>query len=95
MVAEWGFDGVYLDFQGLSAVPPCFNPAHQHATPLAGFESVPKVFEEIHADLHACKSDPFLEACICALAALARTTCRTTRSPTPPIRARTPRPAAG
>ncbi|HEY0715263.1 MAG TPA: hypothetical protein VGF45_21460, partial [Polyangia bacterium] len=67
MIVDWGFDGVYLDFQGLSAVPPCFNPAHNHATPLAGFESLPKVFEEIHADLHAYKPDPFLEACICAL----------------------------
>ena len=67
MIADWGFDGVYLDFQGLSAVPPCFNPAHTHATPLAGFEQVPTVFQEIHADLHAMKADPFLEACVCAL----------------------------
>ena len=67
MVGEWGFDGVYLDFQGLSAVPPCFNPAHQHPTPLAGFEQVPKVFEEISAELHRLKPDPFLEACVCAL----------------------------
>jgi alpha-galactosidase len=66
-VGEWGFDGVYLDFQGLSAVPACFNPAHQHPTPLAGFESVPRVFEEIHAELHRLKPDPFLEACVCAL----------------------------
>ncbi len=67
MVGQWGFDGVYLDFQGLSAVPPCFNPAHQHPTPLAGFEQVPKVFEEISAELHRLKPDPFLEACVCAL----------------------------
>jgi alpha-galactosidase len=67
MVEQWGFDGVYLDFQGLSAVPPCFNPAHRHATPLASFEQVPRVFEDISTELHRLKSDPFLEACVCAL----------------------------
>jgi alpha-galactosidase len=66
-IKDWGFDGVYLDFDGLSAVPACFNPAHKHATPLEGFEQLPTVFAEISADLHALKSDPFLEACICAM----------------------------
>lgn len=66
-IKDWGFDGVYLDFAGLSAVPACFNPAHKHASPLEGFEALPSVFAEIHADLHAMKSDPFLEACICAV----------------------------
>jgi alpha-galactosidase len=67
MVVDWGFDGVYLDFQGLSAVPPCFNPAHRHASPLDGFETLPLVFQEIHADLHQYRPDPFLEVCVCAL----------------------------
>jgi alpha-galactosidase len=67
MIADWGFDGVYLDFQGLSAVPPCFNPAHRHASPLDGFQQLPRVFADIDADLHRMRPDPFLEACICAL----------------------------
>ncbi len=67
MVTQYGFDGVYLDFQGQSAVPPCFNPAHHHPTPLAGFETLPKVFEEIHADLLRQRPDPYLEVCICGL----------------------------
>jgi alpha-galactosidase len=65
-VRDWGFDGVYLDFQGLSAVPACFNPAHDH-TPLAGFEAVPQVFRDIDEELHRLRRDPFLEACVCAL----------------------------
>ncbi len=66
-VKDWRFDGVYLDFQGLSAVPACYNPAHEHRTPLDGFESVPKVFAEINEELHRHVADPFLEACVCAL----------------------------
>jgi alpha-galactosidase len=67
MISQWGFDGVYLDFQGLSAVPPCFHPAHHHLTPLASFETLPRVFEEIHAELHRLRPDPYLEVCICGL----------------------------
>jgi alpha-galactosidase len=66
-IKDWGFDGVYLDFDGLSAVPACFNPAHKHQSPLDGFEQLPTVFAEISADLHALKSDPFLEVCVCAV----------------------------
>jgi alpha-galactosidase len=66
-VSDWHFDGVYLDFQGLAAVPPCFNPAHNHTTALAGFEAVPEVFADIKAELDQIHPDPFLEACVCAL----------------------------
>lgn len=66
-VAEWGFDGLYTDFQGLDAVPPCFNPAHGHRTPLDSFESLPKVFALIHDTLHRLRKDPYHEVCICSL----------------------------
>ncbi len=66
-VKVWGFDGVYSDYQGLSAVPACFNPAHKHKSPLDSFQSVPKLFEMIDKTLHELKKDPIHEVCICSL----------------------------
>lgn len=66
-VAEWGFDGLYSDFQGLSAVPACFNKAHNHASPLDSFRAMPKLFEIIQTTLRGLKKDGLHEVCICAL----------------------------
>ena len=66
-VKDWDFDGVYTDFQGLSAVPACFNKAHQHRSPLDSFQAVPKLFEMIARTLHELKRDPYNEVCICSL----------------------------
>ena len=65
-VKEWGFDGVYTDFQGLSAVPACFNKRHNHRTPLDSFESTPKLFALISDTLHELRKDPYNEICICS-----------------------------
>ena len=35
-LGEWGFDGLKIDGQHLNAAPPCYNPAHAHATPEDG-----------------------------------------------------------
>jgi hypothetical protein len=66
-ISEWGFDGVYTDFQGLSAVPACFNKAHGHKSPLDSFQAMPKMFALIADTLHQLKKDPYNEVCICAL----------------------------
>jgi alpha-galactosidase len=66
-VKDWDFDGVYTDFQGLSAVPACFNKAHHHGSPLDSFQAVPKLFEMIARTLHGLKQDPYNEVCICSL----------------------------
>jgi alpha-galactosidase len=66
-IAEYDYDGVYVDSNGLTAVPPCFNPAHRHGSPLDSFQSTPKVFERIYKTLHRLKADPWLEVCICAM----------------------------
>ncbi|HVP48425.1 MAG TPA: alpha-galactosidase [Bryobacteraceae bacterium] len=66
-VKDWDFDGLYSDFQGLSAVPACFNSAHHHQSPLDSFQAVPKVFETIAKTLHELKKDPYNEVCICSL----------------------------
>jgi alpha-galactosidase len=67
VVSEWGFDGVYTDFQGLSAVPACFNTRHGHKTPLDSFQAVPRMFALISDTLHSLRKDPYHEVCICAL----------------------------
>ena len=66
-VASWGFDGIYTDFQGLSAVPACFNKAHNHRSPLDSFQSMPKLFETIQTTLRSLKKDGLHEVCICSL----------------------------
>ena len=66
-VTDWGFDGVYTDFRGLSGVPACFNKAHHHSSALDSFQSVPKVFEMISRTLHEIKKDPYNEVCICSM----------------------------
>lgn len=64
---DWGFDGLYSDFQGLSAVPACFNKAHNHASPLDSFRAMPKLFETIHTTLRGLNKNALHEVCICAL----------------------------
>ena len=66
-VQVWGYDGVYSDFQGLSAVPACFNKAHNHRSPLDSFQAMPHVFEAIQTTLRGLKKDGLHEVCICAL----------------------------
>ena len=66
-IADYGYDGVYVDSVGLTAVPPCFNPAHHHRSPLDSFQSTPRLFERIYRTLHRLKPDPWLEVCICAM----------------------------
>ncbi len=66
-ILDYGFDGVYIDSVGLTAVPPCFNPAHGHKSPLDSFQSLPLMFKEVHDDLYRMKPDPYLEVCICAM----------------------------
>ena len=66
-INDWDFDGVYVDGIGLTAVPPCFNRAHGHRSPLDSFQALPQVFKLIHDQLYRLKPDPYLEVCICAM----------------------------
>jgi alpha-galactosidase len=83
ILADWGFDGVYLDWCGLSAVPACHNPHHRHERPLDAFEAVPEVFADIHREAHQIHRDPLIEVCICSYPH-SPTTCPTMGSPMPP-----------
>jgi alpha-galactosidase len=66
-VSVWGFDGAYTDYQGMSAVPACFNPAHHHRSPLDSFQAMPKLYEMIQTTLHRLKPGTLHEVCICSL----------------------------
>ncbi len=66
-VSVWGFDGAYSDYQGLSAVPACFNPAHHHRSPIDSFQAMPKLFEMIQTTLRRLKPGSLHEVCICSL----------------------------
>ncbi len=63
---EWGYDGLYSDTRGLAAVPPCYNPKHNHKTPLESFEATPKVFKIIDVTLKKHNKKAIHEVCVCA-----------------------------
>jgi alpha-galactosidase len=63
---EWGFDGLYTDARGLAAVPPCFNKAHHHKSPMDSFSDVPQIFKVIYETLQKYRKDAIQEVCICA-----------------------------
>ncbi|MFH1068113.1 MAG: alpha-galactosidase [Candidatus Glassbacteria bacterium] len=66
-MGDWGYDGLYIDTTGLSAVPPCFNPAHGHATPLDSFTGQPHLFRAIYETAQRLKPGSPVEMCICSL----------------------------
>lgn len=63
---KWGYDGLYTDSRGLASVPPCFNKAHNHKSPLESFQEVPQVFKIVYETLQNYNKNAFQEVCICA-----------------------------
>jgi alpha-galactosidase len=63
---HWGYDGLYSDTRGLAAVPPCYNKAHHHQSPLESFRQVPQVFRIVNETLQKHGKEAFQEVCICA-----------------------------
>ncbi len=64
----WGFDGLKLDGQHMNGAPPCYNPAHKHATPEAAVEGMPKFFQAIYDTAREVKPDALVEFCPCGTA---------------------------
>ncbi len=62
----WGFDGLYSDTRGLAAVPPCYNKAHHHQSPLESYRKIPGMFRVIDETLRKQNKDALHEVCICA-----------------------------
>jgi alpha-galactosidase len=65
MVGEWGFDGLKIDGQNLNAVPPCYNPAHAHASPHDAPRAVPVFFRELSAAVRGVRRETVLQLCPC------------------------------
>ncbi|MGO8819557.1 MAG: glycoside hydrolase family 36 protein [Terriglobia bacterium] len=65
---DWGFDGLKLDGQFMNGVPPCYNPAHHHATPEDAVEALPQFFKAIYDTALSIKPDALVEFCPCGTA---------------------------
>ncbi len=68
LTTKFGFDGLYTDTRGLAAVPPCYNKAHHHKTPMESFQEVPRVYKVVYETLQKYNKNAFQEVCICATA---------------------------
>jgi alpha-galactosidase len=64
MLHDWGFDGFKIDGQNQNAVPPCYNPAHHHVSPLDAPRAVPEFFRVISA-AGAEVDSPLFQMCAC------------------------------
>ncbi|OGG05177.1 MAG: hypothetical protein A3F83_08330 [Candidatus Glassbacteria bacterium RIFCSPLOWO2_12_FULL_58_11] len=67
IMADWGYDGLYIDTQDLTATPPCFNPAHHHHAPLDSYQGQPKFYEAVYRTAQQIKPGCPVEMCICAM----------------------------
>ena len=65
---DWGFDGLKLDGQFMNGVPPCYNPAHHHATPEEAVEALPRFFKAIYDMALSIKPNALVEFCPCGTA---------------------------
>jgi alpha-galactosidase len=65
---DWGFDGLKLDGQFMNGVPPCYNPAHHHATPEEAVAALPQFFKAIYDTALSIKPDALVEFCPCGTA---------------------------
>jgi alpha-galactosidase len=64
-LGEWGFDGLKIDGQHLNGAPPCYNPAHAHASPEDAVAGVPGFFKAIWGAAQATKPGALVEICPC------------------------------
>jgi alpha-galactosidase len=67
ILAEWDFDGLYIDSQDLSSTPPCFNKAHNHSSPLDSYRGQSKFYEVVYRTAQEIKPGCPVEMCICGL----------------------------
>ncbi len=65
ILVDWNFDGLKLDGQHQNAVPPCYNPAHQHTSPTESVEQLPSFFKMIYRTALSLKPQAVVEICPC------------------------------
>ncbi|MBW7997341.1 MAG: alpha-galactosidase [Candidatus Glassbacteria bacterium] len=67
IMGDWDYDGLYLDTRDLGGTPPCFNPAHEHGSPLESFRGQPEFYKAIYEAALKSKPEAPVEMCICAM----------------------------
>jgi len=66
-VGEWDFDGFKLDFSRINAAAQCYNPIHNHKSPLESYEQVPDIFRIIYETATSIKPEFLIEYCACSI----------------------------
>jgi alpha-galactosidase len=61
----WGFDGFKIDGQNINAVPPCYNPKHNHKHPEDASKAVPGFFKMVYNTTYSLKKDAVIQICPC------------------------------
>ena len=67
-LGDWQFEGLKIDGQHLNGVPPCYNPAHNHARPEESVEALPAFYRAIHETAAALNPHAVIELCPCGTA---------------------------
>jgi alpha-galactosidase len=62
---NWGWEGLKIDGNHLNGMPPCYNPAHNHAYPEESVEQVPIVFKMIYETALSINPEAVVEICPC------------------------------
>lgn len=63
-LSEWKFDGIKID--KVYAVPPCYNPAHQHKYPEESVEKMGEVFRAVIEEAQSVRPGSVIQVCSCA-----------------------------
>ena len=66
-LGDWGYDALYLDATENTACPPCYNPAHHHASPLESFREQSLFYKAIYETAQRLKPGCPVEMCICGI----------------------------
>ncbi|HEY7513320.1 MAG TPA: alpha-galactosidase [Vicinamibacteria bacterium] len=62
-VRDWGFDGHKLDV--VYSVPPCYNPAHGHASPQESVQALAELYRVIFDTTRALETEAVTQICPC------------------------------
>jgi len=62
---KWGWEGLKIDGNHLNGMPPCYNPAHNHAYPEESVEQVQIFFKMIYETALSINPQSVVEICPC------------------------------
>lgn len=64
-ILEWDIDGFKIDGQNINLIPPCYNPLHNHTSPLESSEATPTFLNAIYKTAKNLKPDFLIQVCPC------------------------------